>query len=129
MAKTFYVYILSSRPGGALYIGVTSDLIKRIWQHKNGIVKGHTKKYNIGHLIYYEIYEDPENAILREKRLKKWNRAMKNDLIERYNPTWEDLYPGLLGENMCHSRVGGNLSHPTEKPEGKVAGTKGGVYD
>jgi len=95
MKENFYTYILSSRPNGATYIGVTSDLIKRVYQHKNEITKGHTSKYNIKQLVYYEIYENAEEAILREKRLKKWTRAMKNDLISKTNPLWEDLYPRL----------------------------------
>lgn len=95
MEKLFYVYILASRPNGAIYIGVTSDLIKRVYQHINEITKGHNSKYNIKRLVYYEVCGNAEEAILREKRLKKWTRAMKNDLIGRHNPLWEDLYPGL----------------------------------
>ncbi len=92
MKESFYIYILASRPNGAIYIGVTSDLIKRVYQHKNEVTKGHSSKYNIKQLVYYEIYDSAEEAILREKRLKKWTRAMKNDLISRINPIWEDLY-------------------------------------
>jgi putative endonuclease len=90
--KQFYVYIMASRENGAIYIGVTSDLIKRVYQHKNEIIKGHTSKYNIKLLVHYEIYGNAEDAILREKRLKKWTRSMKNDLITRQNPLWKDLY-------------------------------------
>ncbi len=90
--KQFYVYIMASRENGAIYIGVTSDLIKRVYQHKNEIIKGHTSKYNIKLLVYYEIHGSAEEAILREKRLKKWTRPMKNDLITRQNPLWKDLY-------------------------------------
>ena len=97
MQKTFYVYILASRPNGALYVGVTSHLIQRIWQHREGVAEGHTKRYNIKQLVYYEIHAEAEPAIIREKRLKKWTRAMKNDLITRHNPLWDDLYPPLLG--------------------------------
>jgi putative endonuclease len=93
MEKLFYVYILASRPDGAIYIGVTSNLTKRVYEHRNKIMKGHTSKYNIKNLVYYEVFEDVEQAILREKRLKKWDRSMKNDLIDRQNPLWEDLYP------------------------------------
>jgi putative endonuclease len=96
MEKHFYVYILASRPNGAIYIGVTSDLIGRVYQHKNEMAKGHTSKYNIKNLVYYEVYDDAENAILKEKRLKKWTRVMKNDLIQKKNPHWEDLYPKLF---------------------------------
>ena len=96
MEKQFYVYILASRPGGSLYIGVTSDLIKRVYEHKQEITKGHTSKYNIKQLVYYEVHENAESAITREKRLKKWTRVMKNDLISKANPLWEDLYSQLV---------------------------------
>lgn len=92
MDKQYYVYIMASRPGGALYIGVTSDLVKRVFEHKSGYVEGHTKKYAIKQLVFYEIHSDISEAILREKRLKKWTRAMKNDLIYLQNPLWQDLY-------------------------------------
>jgi putative endonuclease len=90
--KQFYVYIMASRENGTIYIGVTSDLIKRVYQHKNEITKGHTSKYNIKLLVHYEIYGKADDAILREKRLKKWTRSMKNDLITKQNPLWKDLY-------------------------------------
>lgn len=93
--KQFYVYIMASRINGAIYIGVTSDLIKRVYQHKNEEVEGHTSKYNIKLLVHYEIFGNAEEAILREKRLKKWTRPMKNDLITKQNPLWEDLYPTI----------------------------------
>src|ERR1700679_843341 len=95
--KQFCVYIMASREGGALYIGVTSNLLQRIAQHRAGTLEGHTKKYRIHQLVYYEIHENAESAILREKRLKKWTRAMKNDLIRRENPLWNDLYSQLYG--------------------------------
>jgi putative endonuclease len=94
--KTFYVYILASRPNGAIYVGFTSDLIKRVYEHKNKIIEGHTAKYGINKLVYYEMFGDPATGIEREKRLKKWKRAMKNDLIARTNPFWEDLYSQLI---------------------------------
>ena len=90
MGKQYYVYILTN-DSGTLYIGITSDLIKRTWEHKNKVVKGFTKKYNIDKLIYYEIYSDPENAILREKQLKGWVRKKKFALIRKVNPTFEEL--------------------------------------
>lgn len=93
--RLYYVYILASRAGGAIYIGVSSDLVKRIYQHKTEATESHTSKYNIKLLVYYEAHESIEEAILREKRLKKWTRAMKNDLIGKQNPLWEDLYPKL----------------------------------
>lgn len=86
------MYILSSRKAGALYIGVTSDLISRIWKHKNEAVEGHTEKYNIKQLVYFEQHLTMEEAILREKRLKKWNRQWKINLIEKSNPEWLDLW-------------------------------------
>ena len=90
------VYILTSQRNGTLYIGVTSDLIKRIWEHKNDLVKGFTKKYGVHMLVYYELHGDMEQAIIREKRLKKWNRAWKLRLIEEKNPNWDDLYESIL---------------------------------
>ncbi len=89
------VYILASKRNGTLYIGVTSDLVKRVWQHKNDVHEGFTKKYGIHTLVYYEIHTDMTEAIVREKRLKKWNRAWKIELIEKDNPQWHDLWPEL----------------------------------
>ncbi|GAB4538309.1 MAG: GIY-YIG nuclease family protein [Thermodesulfovibrionia bacterium] len=96
MEKVFYVYILASKRNGTLYIGVTSDLLKRIWEHKNKLVDGFTKRYNIDKLVYYEQFESVEAAIKREKRLKKYNRRWKLDLIESKNPEWKDLYEELI---------------------------------
>jgi len=89
--KKYYVYILASKRNGTLYIGVTNDLDKRTYQHKEGELEGFTKKYNIKMLVYYEAYSDVNGAIAREKQLKKWNRAWKIRLIEKFNPEWEDL--------------------------------------
>jgi putative endonuclease len=86
MDKQYYVYILASRKNGTLYIGITSDLIRRIWEHKNKVVEGFTSKYNADELLYYEIFGDPENAINREKRLKFYKRKWKIDLIEKSKP-------------------------------------------
>ena len=94
--KSFYVYILTNKRNGTLYIGVTSDLTKRIWQHKEGVVDGFTKKYNLKKLVYYESHGNAENAIRREKRLKEWKRKWKINLIEDQNPEWEDLYENIL---------------------------------
>ena len=88
----YYVYILASKKNGTLYIGVTSDLVKRAYEHKNNIIDGFTKKYNIHKLVYYEISDDIESAIRREKQLKKWNIKWKMNLIEKNNPEWKDLY-------------------------------------
>ena len=87
--------LITSKNNGTLYIGATSDLIKRVWQHKNKLVDGFTKKYNITNLIYFEETQDVESAIKREKKLKKWNRAWKIRLIEENNPNWDDLYDSL----------------------------------
>jgi putative endonuclease len=90
------VYILASKKNGTLYVGVTSDLIKRIWQHKNDLVDGFTKKYAVHDLVYYEIHESIESAISREKNIKAWKRAWKIELIEKSNLIWRDLYHDLL---------------------------------
>jgi len=90
------VYMLASQKNGTLYIGVTSDLVKRIWQHKNGLVDGFTKKYSVHYLVYFEQTSDITSAIQREKQLKKWNRQWKINLIEKQNPEWIDLYPQLI---------------------------------
>lgn len=96
MSKQYFVYILASRRNGTLYIGVTNDLIRRVYQHKNDFVDGFTYKYGVHKLVYFEQYGDIELAIQREKRLKKWNRKWKLKLIEKENSNWKDLYEGLL---------------------------------
>ena len=96
MAKQFWVYILASKKNGTLYTGVTSNLPKRVWEHKNGVVPGFTERYGVKHLVYFEAYSDPETAIIREKRLKKWTRKWKLRLIEKRNPKWKDLYSEIL---------------------------------
>ena len=96
MDKSYYVYILASHRNGTLYIGVTSDLIKRTWEHKNKAVEGFTKRYGVDNLVYFEQFNDSENAIKREKRLKKYNRKWKLELIEKENPGWRDLYEELV---------------------------------
>ena len=90
------VYILAIAPNGTLYIGVTSNLVQRIWQHKNDVIEGFTEKYSVHTLVYFELLEDMTNAIIREKQLKKWNRAWKLSLIEKQNPNWKDLWPTIL---------------------------------
>ncbi len=94
--KQAYVYILASRRGGALYIGVTSDLTKRIWEHKNKFVEGHSQKYQIDQLVYFEQHISIEEAIIREKQMKKWHRQWKINLIEKDNPTWRDLWSEII---------------------------------
>ncbi|WP_436836596.1 GIY-YIG nuclease family protein [Paraglaciecola arctica] len=91
------VYIITNRYNTTLYIGVTSNLIKRIYQHKNKLVKGFSAQYNLDKLVYFECFEDMENAITREKRLKVWKRDWKNRLINEMNPRWKDLYFDLIG--------------------------------
>jgi putative endonuclease len=86
------VYILSSKRNGTLYIGVTSELAKRVWQHKNDVVDGFTKRYSVHQLVWYELHETMESAIQREKALKNWKRVWKLELIEDSNPGWQDLY-------------------------------------
>ncbi|WP_421790205.1 GIY-YIG nuclease family protein [Hyphobacterium sp.] len=83
---------MANRPRGALYLGVTNDLVRRIWEHREQITAGHTKRYNIKQLVWYEVFPDPDSAIATEKRIKKWRRAWKIELIENMNPTWKDLY-------------------------------------
>jgi putative endonuclease len=95
MKENFYVYILSSKRRGTLYIGVTSDLSKRVYEHKNGLVEGFTKRYEVHRLVYYEVAKDAEAALTRERQIKKWNRAWKLRLIEEHNSQWEDLYANL----------------------------------
>ena len=95
MQKQFYVYILASRRNGTLYTGVTSDLVKRVWQHRNGEIDGFTKKYDVKRLVYYETHQTAEPDIKREKQIKKWNRQWKLRLIEEDNPDWKDLF-GLI---------------------------------
>ena len=94
--KQYYVYILASKKNGTLYIGVTNDLIKRVYEHKQGIMGGFTKRYNVNKLVYYEIHTDINEAIKREKAMKKWMRKWKIDLIEEKNPEWKDLYYELI---------------------------------
>lgn len=96
MEKKGYVYILASRKDGALYIGVTSDLIKRVWEHKEVFVRGHTEKYNIKQLVYYEVHDEIAFAIQREKQMKAWKRGWKIELIEKFNPDWRDLYETVI---------------------------------
>ena len=93
---SFFVYILASRRNGTLYIGMTDDLARRIWQHRVEAVPGFTKKYGVKTLVWYEQHETREFAFTRERQLKKWNRAWKLQLIEGLNPTWRDLYDDLL---------------------------------
>jgi putative endonuclease len=93
----YYVYILASRPGGALYVGVTNDLVRRVHEHRQGIVEGHTSRYNIKRLVHFEIYPDVRDALQREKNIKHWSRAYKTRLIAESNAEWRDLYDEIAG--------------------------------
>ena len=104
--KNFYVYILCNKRNGTLYTGVTSRIIKRIYEHKNKLVDGFTKKYNLHRLVWYEIHETAESAITREKRIKKWERKWKLELIEKENPGWNDLYDHICGNTGSESPSG-----------------------
>jgi len=95
MNKNPFVYILASARNGTLYVGVTSDLLKRVWEHKNDIVEGFTKRYAVHRLVWFERHETMENAISREKTIKEWKRKWKLELIEKQNPDWVDLYDRL----------------------------------
>lgn len=96
MKEHFYVYILASQRRGTLYIGVTTNLTKRVYEHKNSLVDGFTKKYRVHRLVYFEVARDAEAALSRERQMKKWNRAWKFRLIEEHNSEWADLYESLM---------------------------------
>jgi len=100
MDKRGYVYLLASRRNGTLYVGVTSDLIRRVWQHRTAAVDGFSSRYHTTILVYFEIYDDIATAIAREKAIKKWRRQWKLDLIEKHNPDWRDLYPDVSGSPL-----------------------------
>jgi putative endonuclease len=93
--RSYWVYILASDVGGTLYIGVTNDLVRRAYEHRTNAVPGFSQRYDVHRLVYYEQFGDIEFAIRREKRLKKWSRAWKIELIEKTNPNWIDLFPGI----------------------------------
>ncbi|MCK5241551.1 GIY-YIG nuclease family protein [bacterium] len=97
MSKQPCVYILASQRNGTLYVGVTSDLIRRVWEHKNGLVEGFTKRYAVHDLVWYEVHETMESAIGREKAIKEWKRNWKLEMIEKGNPDWKDIYNELTG--------------------------------
>ncbi len=97
MKENFYVYIMANREYGTIYVGVTSDLRKRVYEHKNEIIEGFTSKYHLHKLVYYEVHDSAESAILQEKRLKRWKREWKIQLIEKQNPQWKDLTEEIMG--------------------------------
>jgi len=92
MERAYYVYMLANKPLTVLYTGVTNDLIRRVYEHKQKLKKGFTQKYNVDALVYYEMFDDVGYAIEREKQIKGWTRQKKNDLIKQFNPSWKDLY-------------------------------------
>jgi putative endonuclease len=96
MNRRYYVYILAGKPRGTLYIGMTNSVARRVWQHREGLPEGFTKKYGVHRLVYSETYSRPQDAIAREKRLKKWKREWKIRLIETANPRWDDLYETVM---------------------------------
>ena len=108
MTKQPAVYILASRRNGTLYTGVTGDLVKRVWEHRSGLAEGFTKRYGVHRLVYFEVHDHITEAIQREKRIKKWNRAWKIDLIESTNPRWHDLWPTIIGDEDVDPRFRGN---------------------
>jgi len=93
----YYVYIMASQRNGTLYIGVTNDLVRRVFEHRNGVVGGFTERHSVKVLVFFEVHVSIEAAIRREKALKRWNRKWKLDLIERENPTWRDLWEEICG--------------------------------
>jgi putative endonuclease len=97
MAKTYYVYILASRRNGTLYIGLTNDLVRRVWEHREGLIPGFTRTYGVKRLVYYDAFDDIQAAIARETRLKKYKREWKMNLIQANNVEWRDLYETLGG--------------------------------
>ena len=96
MSKQPAVYILASKCNGTLYVGVSSDLVKRVWEHRNDVVEGFTSHYGVHRLVYFEIFDAMEQAMLREKRIKRWNRVWKIELIERHHPGWKDLWETIV---------------------------------
>ncbi len=96
MDRQHAVYILASKRNGTLYTGVSSDLVKRVWEHKNDMVEGFTKRYSVHRLVWFELHENMESAILKEKRVKEWKRKWKIQLIESKNPNWQDLYQNIV---------------------------------
>jgi putative endonuclease len=95
MDRQSYVYLLASKPYGTLYIGVTADLLQRVWQHREKVADGFTKRYGVTQLVWYEVHEDIMAAITREKQLKEWKRAWKIELIQKTNPYWRDLFDDI----------------------------------
>ena len=98
--KTYYVYMMTNKHHNVLYIGVTNNLIRRVYEHKEGLIEGFTKKYNCHELVWYQQTDDVTAAITQEKRMKKWKREYKENVIREMNPEWKDLYYDLVGANV-----------------------------
>ncbi|MCL4353214.1 GIY-YIG nuclease family protein [Patescibacteria group bacterium] len=105
MSRNYYIYILASKRNGTLYIGVTNNLSRRIYEHKNNLIKGFTEKYGVDKLVCFEQTTDINSALTREKQLKKWNRAWKLALIEKENPNWNDLSDDWMPDRVGHDKV------------------------
>ncbi len=97
--KQFLVYILASKSYGTLYVGVTNDLVRRVYEHKHNMVPGFTQKHGVHKLVYYEVHQDVKQAITREKQIKRWKRQWKLNLIDQHNPAWKDLYHDVSPDN------------------------------
>jgi putative endonuclease len=95
MERQYYVYIMASAPYGTLYVGITNDLVRRAWEHRNDLVDGFTRSYGVHRLVWYEVHGAPYEAITREKQIKKWNRDWKVNLIQQRNPDWQDLFDAI----------------------------------
>ena len=115
----YFVYMLASRRNGTLYIGVSNDVMRRTWEHKNDLVEGFTKRYGVHTLVWFETFCDVNVAIAREKQLKKWNRAWKIKLIEANNSGWNDLYERLLGEIALPDLPGSPSPRCADAPLGR----------
>ena len=133
MNKQPTVYILANKKNGTIYVGVTSDLVQRIWEHKNNMIEGFTKRYHVHQLVWYELHESMESAIIREKRLKDWKRVWKLQLIETKNPDWLDLYnlivyldSGFRRNDEIDSLADMPVSGERERIRGVRATTTGG---
>ena len=94
--KEYYIYILTNQYNTVFYVGVTNNLTRRVYEHKNKLVKGFTSKYNLNKLVYYEVFSDVRDAIYREKQIKSWNRKKKIEMIKKFNPEWKDLYEEII---------------------------------
>jgi putative endonuclease len=97
--KTYWIYIMANGPRGVLYVGMTSDLPGRTWEHRTGAIDGFTKRYGLDRLVYFEAFDDPAEAARRERAMKRWRRDWKIELVEQGNPTWRDLYADVLAEH------------------------------